>query len=69
MQQQPVADVVEPDGMSELGVDQADQMAPRAEGARLLVHSGFPRQLRHHVAGNEIANLPHHGKLAPAWNR
>jgi len=67
VQTQPVADVVETDGVGELGVDQAHQMAPRAEGACLLVHAGFSREFRHHVAGNEIANLPEHGKLAAAW--
>jgi len=64
---QPVADVVEPDGMGELRINQADQMAPRTEGARFLVHAGLPCQLRHQIVGNQIANLPQHGKLASAW--
>jgi len=68
VQPQPVTDVVEPNGMGELGVDQADQMTPWAERPRFLVHAGLPRQPWHHVAGNEIANLPQYGKLAPAWN-
>ena len=67
VQPQPVADVVETDGMGELGVDQAHQMAPRAKGAHLLVHSGLPRQLRHQRRWNQIANLPQHGKLTAAW--
>jgi len=69
MQPQPVADVVEPDGMGELGVDKADQMAPRAEGAGLFVHAGLLRQLRHQIRWNQIANLPQYGKLTAAWNR
>ena len=58
-----VADVVEADGVGKLRVDQADQMAPRAEGARLLVHAGLPRQFRNQIRRDQIANLPQYSKL------
>ena len=66
--EQPITDVVETDGMGELGVDEAHQMTPRAEATRFLVHPGLPHQLGHHMGGNEIANLPQHSKLAAVWN-
>jgi hypothetical protein len=67
VQPQGIANVVEPDGVCELGVDQADQMAPRREGARFFVHTDLSRQLRHQIGRNQIANLPQHSKLAAAW--
>jgi len=69
VQSQPVADVVEANGMGKLRINQADQMAPRTEGARFLVHAGLPRQLRNQMRWNQIANLPQYGKLTAAWNR
>ena len=44
-----VADIVEANGVSNLGVGQADRMTSRTERARLPVHSGFPRQFRHQM--------------------
>ena len=67
MQPQPVTDVIEANGVGELGEDQAHQMTPRAECARLLVHSGLLRQFRHQIRRDKIANLPQHGELAAAW--
>jgi hypothetical protein len=68
VQTQPVADVVEPDGVRELRVDQADEVAPGAEGARFPVHTGFLRQFRNQMRWNQIANLPQDRKLTAAWN-
>ncbi len=42
---QGVADIVEPDGMSELGIDQTDDMTPRSEGPGFLVDT-HSRQLK-----------------------
>ena len=60
--------VFEADGMGELGVDQADQMAQRTEGARFLFHAGLPRQPRNQIRRNQIANLPQYSKLTAPWN-
>jgi len=65
---QPVTDVVEANGMGKLGINQTDQMAPRTEGARLLVHAGLLCQLRNQIRWNQIANLPQYSKLTAAWN-
>src|SRR5271163_3164263 len=62
VQAQPVADVVEADGVRELGVDQAHQMAPWAERAGFLVHTGFPRQFWNQIPWDEMADLPQYGK-------
>lgn len=64
VQAQPVTNVVETDGVGELCVDQADQVAPRAEGASLFVHAGLLRQLRDQIRWDQIANLSHHRELA-----
>ena len=67
MQAQGVANVVEPDGVGELRVDQADEMTPRAEAAGLFVHAGFPRQFRDQVRWNQMADVPQDGERTAAW--
>lgn len=68
VQPQSVADIIEPDGVGELRVEQAHQMAPGGKRARLPVHARRPRQLRHQMRRNEIANLPQHRKFVSAWS-
>lgn len=68
MQTQRITDVIESDGMGELPIEEADQMAPGRKRPRFLIHLGLPRQLRHEVGRNQIANLQQHSKLAAAWN-
>ena len=53
--------------MTDLGVQQADRVAPRAEGARLILHARLSRDLRDFVFGNEIANLAQDVKPATCW--
>ena len=67
VQAQAIADIVEPDGMGKLRIEETQQMAPRRKDPGLLVHARLPRQLRHEVGRNQIANLPQHSKLAAAW--
>ena len=54
---QPVADVVETDGMGKLGEKHRGQMAAHAKGPRLGIHSGFPGDSSHHPARNELEKL------------
>ena len=52
-----VADIVEPDGVAELGIEHGDDMAPGREGAAEFIDAGVPGQLGNEVVGNEIAKL------------
>jgi len=67
MQAQRVADVVEPQGVGELCIQEADDMAPGTERAGLIVHAGLPRQFGHQMERNEVANLPQQRELAGGW--
>ena len=42
-------------------------MTPFIEGAGVLRHARFPRQLRHQVIGNIVANLPQNGEFCGGW--
>ena len=64
---QSVANVVEAEAVSQLGVKQTDDMAPRGEIAPLFFHAGVPRQLGHQMRRNEVANLAQQGELAGGW--
>jgi len=65
MHPQAIADVVQSDGVRELGVEQGDHMTPRGEGARVFVQAVLAGQFRDHVAGNVCANLIQCAKLRP----
>jgi hypothetical protein len=69
VQAQRIAHIIEADGVRELGVDQAHQMAPWAEGAGLPVHAGFTCQLWNQIGRDEIAELPQYGKWTAARTR
>ena len=67
MQTQPVTDIVEAQGVGELGVDQAHDMAPGAEGAGLVGDAGVARQLGDQVRRNQIAELAQEREAAARW--
>jgi len=64
---QRVTHVVEAEAVGDLGVEQADNMAPRTERAGLFSHAGFAGQARHQMWRNEVANLPQERELADGW--
>jgi hypothetical protein len=64
---QSVADVIEAEAVSQLGVKQTDDVAPGREIAPLFFDAGVPRQLGHQMRWNEIANLAQQGELAGGW--
>ena len=64
---EPVTDIIEAQAMRQLGVDQGNHMAPRAEGAGLLVDAGLSRQAGNQMRWNEIANLLEDAELATRW--
>src|SRR5882724_51321 len=57
MQFQRVAYIVQPHRMADLRTYHRNDMAPRRERARLFIHSGFTRDLRHRVRWNQFAYL------------
>ena len=67
VQPQRVANVVESQGVGQLGVEEADNMAPRTKCAGLSVYPGVPGQLRHEMSGNEIAELVQQREFAARW--
>ena len=67
VQPQRIAHVVESQGVGQLGVEQADHMAPRPKRPGLGVYPGVPGQLRHEMSGNEIAELMQQRKIAARW--
>lgn len=67
VQPQGVADVVEAEGVGELGEDQAHHMTPRREGAGFFCDPGVPGQLGNEVRRNQIAELAQEGEAAARW--
>jgi hypothetical protein len=57
VQPQSVADIVEADGVRELGIEQAHHMTPRREGSGAFNHASIPREFGHQVCRNKIAEL------------
>jgi len=68
MQLQRIAQVIQTNAMSQLGIDQADHMTPRFEASRLILRSSSPSNFRHLVRRNKIANLAQHVALGAGWN-
>lgn len=66
MQAQAVTDVVEADGVGELGVEQRDDMAPVTEGPSETFQQ-VAGQLGDQVGRNQMAKLPQHGQLGTGW--
>ncbi len=58
MQAQRVTYIVEPDTVSQLCIQQGNDMAPRAEGPDFIFNPSLSRQFRNEKVGNEIAYLP-----------
>src|SRR6266571_3520757 len=67
MQSQGVAKVVEPQAMSQLPIEQRDQVTPGLVGAASFLHLGLPRQLRNQVVRNKIANLTQNSERGLRW--
>src|SRR5262249_18424840 len=68
MQLQRIAQIIQPDAMAQLGVDQANDMTPRLERARFILCPGGARNFGNEVLRNKIANLAQHVELAAGWN-
>jgi hypothetical protein len=68
MQLQRVTQVIETDTVSQLGVEQAYDVAPGIEGAGLLLGSGVARDFGNQMLRNKIANLAQEVEFASGWN-
>jgi hypothetical protein len=64
---QGVAHVVESQRVRRLRVNQTDLMAPRPEGATLLVGAMLARQMRNQMVGTQIAPLPQESGTTARW--
>lgn len=64
---QRVPDVVEAGGVGELGEEQADNVAPRREGARLLVDAVLLGEAGGEVGRDQLAKLGEDGQLRRGW--
>lgn len=62
-----VADIIEPHGVGELGVNETHDMAPRAEGPSLLVDTVLAGELGDEMFGYELANSSQYDGIAPGW--
>ena len=67
VQAQSVTHVIETQAVSQLRVEQTDDVAPRAKGAGVIFDAGLARQFGHQVSRNEIAKLAENGELAGGW--
>ena len=64
MQPQGVTHVVEAQGVGQLGVEQADDLTPRAEGAGVVFDASVARQFGHQMWRNEVAKLTENGEFS-----
>ena len=53
--------------MSELGKEQADNVAPSREGSSLLVNAVLPGEFGNEMWSNELAELGQHWQLGLGW--
>ena len=69
VQAQRVTNIIEPDGVRQLRVEQRDDMAPRTEGAGLLVHPGRAGQVSDQKDRDVVADLAQDVILMGRWRR
>ena len=67
VQTQGVTDIIEAEGVGELGVEQTHDMAPRREAAGFFFDAGVPRQFGYEVSRNQIAELAQECEAAAGW--
>jgi hypothetical protein len=67
MQLQAVAEIVEPNAMAKLGVQQTYRVTPGTERARLILNASLSRYLGDGVFRNQIANLAQDVKSVACW--
>ncbi len=67
MQPQGVANIVEADGVGQLGIEQTHHMTPRRESAGAFGDAGVPRQFGHQMCRNKIAELMQEREAAARW--
>ena len=66
-QPQGVTDIIEANGMGQLGKEHADHMTPRAEGSRQGIHPGRARKFWDQMGWNQIAKLSQNRELGGGW--
>ena len=67
MKLETITDIVKADGMSEVGVEQGDNVTPRRETARLGGDACLGCQFGNQMRWNEVANLAQGCQLGSGW--
>ena len=67
MQVQRITDIVETQGVGQLGVEQTQNMTPRTKRPGVGVHPGGSGQLRYQMVGNQIAELSQECETTARW--
>ena len=65
---QGIADIVQPNRVCHLSVQQRNHMAPRSECPTLVVHTEFLGQMENQMAWNQIAQLLENGVRMTCWS-
>ena len=67
MQAQAVTDIIEADGVNELGIEQRDDVTPVTERAGKFFRAQLAGQLGDEMGRNEMAKLAQHGQFGTGW--
>lgn len=67
VQTQGVTHIIEPQSVRQLGVEQADDLAPRTERAGVVFDAGVACQFGNQVRWNQVAKLAENGELTGGW--
>ncbi len=62
-----VTDIIKPNSMSDLSIEQTNDMAPWTETASFLIDTLLAGQLGHQMSRNKIAKLSQNAHLAFGW--
>ena len=68
MQAQRITNIIKPDAMRQLRIQQGKDVAPGTEGPDFLVYTGLSSQSRNEKVRNEIAYLSKQIQLRGSWD-
>ncbi len=64
---EPVTDIIKPNSMSDLSIEQTNDMAPWTETASFLIDTLLAGQLGHQMSRNKIAKLLQNAHFTLGW--
>jgi len=68
MMNEPVTDIIKPNGMSEMGIEHTNDMTPGTETASFLIDTKLAGQPGHQMPRNKIAKLLEDAHFGFGWN-